>query len=90
MSIISLVSPVASVVRPMIGFGLVATLLMVFKPLLSGLLRAALMLMTPRVNVQGEARQRVRSINALNLMARDLDSTQPNMANELRQLANRN
>ena len=90
MSTVALISPVASIVRPLIGLGLLATFAMLFKPLLVGLLRAGIMLIKPRVQVVEETeRQRVRGILQLTRMARDLDATQPGLAQELRHLAAR-
>jgi hypothetical protein len=88
MSVINLVSPVASIVRPMIGFGIVATLILIFKPLLVGLLRAALLVLNPRASSAKKIEtQRVKGVMMLNSLARDLDRTQPNLAAELRYMA---
>lgn len=81
---------VVSFVRPLLGLSLLAALLVVFKPLLVGLLRAGLLLLKPRQTLeQRSARSALRSILMLNSMARDLDGVQPNLANELRSLASR-
>lgn len=88
MSVISFVSPVASIVRPMIGFGIIATLIVIFKPLLVGMLRAALLVLNPRAQSAKKAKnERVKGIMMLNSLARDLDRTQPNLAAELRYMA---
>ncbi|RJF97248.1 hypothetical protein [Noviherbaspirillum saxi] len=77
-------------VRPFLGLGVVAAVLLAFKPLLIGLLRAALLLVKPRQTLEQRAERRtLQSILLLNRMARDLDGAQPNLANELRALASR-
>ena len=79
-----------SFVRPMLGLSLVAALLVAFKPLLIGLLRAGLLILKPRQTLeQRSARSVLRSILMLNSMARDLDGVQPNLANALRARASR-
>lgn len=79
-----------SLVRPMLGLGLLAAVLLAFKPLLVGLLRAGLLILKPRQTLeQRSARSVLRSILMLNGMARDLEGVQPNLANELRALASR-
>ena len=88
MSVINYVSPVASIVRPMIGFGIIATLLLIFKPLLVGMLRAAMLVLNPRAKSAKKAKsERIKGIMMLNSLARDLDRTQPNLAAELRYMA---
>jgi hypothetical protein len=76
--------------RPLVGYGLLAGVLWLFKPLLSGLVRATVILFKPRQSyaVRNE-RRTIRSIVALNRMARELDTQQPNLAAELRLLAAR-
>jgi hypothetical protein len=76
--------------RPLLGFGILAAFLWLFKPLLRGLARAALILVRPRASLaQRTERRNLRSIVALNRMARELDTQQPNLAAELRLLAAR-
>ncbi len=87
MSVLSLISPVASIVRPMIGLGLLTTSIIIFKPLLTGILRALMLLITPKVKLAEVKIKNITGISLLNKMARDLESSQPNMAAELRQLA---
>lgn len=78
------------IVRPMLGLSLLAAVLVAFRPLLTGLLRAGLLVLRPRKTLeQRSARSILRSILLLNSMARDLDNVQPNLANELRALAAR-
>jgi hypothetical protein len=76
--------------RPLIGMSLFATLLLLFKPLLKGLLQAGLMLLSPRKSLdERRVVQKVRSARLLNSIARDYEASQPNLAAELRQLASR-
>ena len=80
----------ATFARPLLGIGLLITLLMIFKPLLVGLLRAALLVLQPRLSFEQRSERRtLRSILMLNRMANDFDHVQPNLAAEMRQLANR-
>ena len=81
---------VAPVARPLLGLSAFVAVLMFFKPLLTGLLRAALLVVKPRQAPQERVVQRKLSdVLMLNRMARDLDATQPNLAAELRILAGR-
>src|SRR3954468_2939808 len=76
------------VAGPLVGLTILAALLMLFKPLIVGVLHAALLVIKPRKSLQErKARSDVRAMRALNRMARDLDSPQPNLAAELRTLA---
>lgn len=79
-----------SVARPLLGLGALALLLVMFKPLLLGLLRAAVLMVKPRRSLE-ERRERhlMESIMMLNRMARDLDGSQPGLASELRSIAAR-
>lgn len=80
----------ASVARPLLGLSLLITLGMIFKPLLIGILRAALLVLQPRVSHEVRASRRsLRGVLMLNRMARDLDGSQPNLAAEMRMLASR-
>lgn len=86
----AIVGSVAPIARPLLGLSAVVAVLMIFKPLLLGLLRAALLVVKPRQTVEQQAAQRKLSdVLMLNSMARDLDATQPNLAAELRVLAGR-
>ena len=76
--------------RPLFGFGIIAALLWLFKPLLRGLARAVVILFQPRQSLlQRTAKRNLDSVRMLNRMARDLDVQQPNVAAELRLLAAR-
>ncbi|OGB20561.1 MAG: hypothetical protein A3I66_05790 [Burkholderiales bacterium RIFCSPLOWO2_02_FULL_57_36] len=80
----------ASAARPLIGLGIFAALLVVFKPLVAGMLHAAMLVITPRKPLEErKAREKFQGILMLNRMARQYDSTQPNLAAELRSLAAR-
>ena len=81
---------VLNAVRPLLGLGLAATLIVVFKPLITGVLRAVLLLLSPRPSRERRMGQdRVRGALMLNRMAREFDASQPGQAAELRQLASR-
>jgi hypothetical protein len=100
MSILSIAFPVEAAVsvagvaigaaRPLLGVSLFATLLLLFKPLLKGLVQAGLLLLSPRKSLE-ERRlvQKIRSAKLLNRIASDYEMSQPNLAAELRQLASR-
>ncbi|RZI44401.1 hypothetical protein EGT07_02985 [Herbaspirillum sp. HC18] len=87
----AIIAHALSLSRPLLGLGVLAALMVVFKPLLVGLLRAALLVVKPRKSLEERsARSMMQSVMMLNRMARDLDRTQPSLANELRCLAARN
>lgn len=100
MSILSIAFPVEAAVsvagvaigaaRPLLGVSLFATLLLLFKPLIKGMLQAGLLLLSPRKSLE-ERRliQKIRSARLINRIAADYDVSQPNLAAELRQLASR-
>jgi hypothetical protein len=86
----TLIGVAASAARPVIGLGIFATLLVLFKPLLTGLLQAALLVISPRKSLkERKARNSVKGAMMLNRMARDLDSSEPSLAAELRSIASR-
>jgi hypothetical protein len=97
MSVLSLAFPAEAVaanalavVRPLLGLGVLAAVMVVFKPLLVGLLRAALLVVRPRKSLEERSqRSMLQSVLMLNHMARDLDRVQPSLANELRAIASR-
>ena len=81
---------VSALLPTLVGLGLLLVLLMVFKPLLVGLLRAALLVLQPRLSLEERgARRTLRGALLLNRMARDLDCSQPGLAAEMRVLAGR-
>ncbi|MFT5588539.1 MAG: hypothetical protein ACI9ZF_000704 [Bradyrhizobium sp.] len=76
--------------RPLLGLGILVTFVLIFKPLLLGLLRASFLALKPRQSLeQRSIRSHLRSMLILNRMARDLEISQPNMASELRAVASR-
>lgn len=76
--------------RPLLGFGIIATVLIVFKPLIAGFLHAALLLLHPKLTREEKAAKRnLRNILTIRSMANDLDRSSPSMAAELRALAAR-
>lgn len=76
--------------RPLLGLGVAAALIYMFKPLLVGLLRAGLLVIKPRKSLEERnARRRLKGILMIHRLARDVDDTQPNLAAELRWLAAR-
>jgi hypothetical protein len=97
MSILAITTPaqafasaLATVARPALGLGAVASVFMLFKPLTVGLYRAVVIAIRPRPSrEQRENRRTLRSVLMLNRMANDLDASQPNQAAELRMLAAR-
>lgn len=93
---VPMMQTIVSAVRPMlglgllIGLGLVATLLTVFRPLLLGVVRAALILFKPRLSLEERrSRRLIRGVLMLNRLANEYDASQPNLAGELRNLASR-
>jgi len=76
--------------RPLLGVSLCATLLLLFKPLLKGLLQAGLLLLSPRKSLDERRMvQKLRGAKLLYRIAGDYEASQPNLAAELRQLASR-
>jgi hypothetical protein len=79
-----------SVARPLLGLSALAAVLVMFKPLLVGLLRAALLVLKPRRSLEERATRRtLESAMMLNRMARELETSQPSLAAELRFMASR-
>lgn len=77
-----------TVARPLFGLGVLAALLFVFKPLLVGALRAALLVIKPRATLEERSsRYTMQSVLMLNRMASELETTQPSLASELRAIA---
>ena len=76
--------------RSIVSMGAVLSLLIVFKPLLSGLLRAARLTLFPtRTREQKSARRTLRTMLTIQHLASDLDESSPAMAAELRALSGR-
>jgi hypothetical protein len=83
-----LLSTAIAAVRPLLGLGATAALAMYFKPLLSGILRAALLLIKPRKSFeQRVAQNQIIGRKLARRMANDQAGSQPNLAAELRGLA---
>jgi hypothetical protein len=80
-----------NIARPLLGPGILAALLMVFKPLLVGMLRAALLVIRPRKSLQERSSRRMlESVLLMHRMARDVEGSHPSLAAELRSIASRN
>lgn len=80
----------ASYARPLLGFSALMTLLLIFKPLVLGLLRAAWLTIKPRQSLeQRNSRRKLLGVLMLNRMAKEYEYSQPNLASELRLLAGR-
>jgi hypothetical protein len=78
------------VARPALGFGAVAAFFVIFKPLIAGFLRAALLIISPRRSLANrQAQQTQNGVLFLNRLARQYDDVQPSLAAELRSLASR-
>ena len=86
----SLIGTSLAFVRPLLGLGVLVTLFMIFKPLVMGILRAAMLLVVPRKTLEQRVLQhRFNGVKLLNRMASDYSRSQPNFAAELRNLAAR-
>lgn len=83
-------SAIIASARPLLGIGILATMLIVFKPLIIGMLRAALLLLQPKLSREEKtAKRNLRNILTIRRIANDLDNSSPSMAAELRALAAR-
>jgi hypothetical protein len=81
----SVVGVAATAARPLLGLGIFATLLVVFRPLLSGILRAGVLLLSPRKSLdERRAQARMKDVIAINRLARNLENQHPSLAAELR------
>src|SRR3569623_755271 len=86
----AVVSAAAGAARPLIGIGVFATVLMLFKPLLSGMARTALLLVAPRKSLEQRVSEaRLKSAFKLQKLARDYEASEPGLAAELRAIAAR-
>ncbi|NEX63552.1 hypothetical protein [Noviherbaspirillum galbum] len=80
----------AGIMRPLLGFGMLAAFMMLFRPLLTGLLRAGLLVIQPRATRKERSfRSITEGVLALNRMARDVEAAHPSLASELRAIAAR-
>jgi len=76
--------------RSLLGMGFLVAMLVVFKPLLTGVLRAAKLFVFPnKTREQKSALRNLRNMLTVRRIANDLDRSSPNMAAELRALAAR-
>ena len=84
------ISALVAAARPLIGLSILTTMLLVFKPLITGMLRALKLAVFPnKTREEKSAMRNLRSMLAVRNIANELDSTSPNMAAELRALAAR-
>src|SRR5450830_1419298 len=84
----SVIAATIAMTRPLLGLGVLVTLLMLFKPLVTGIVRATVVLFVPRKSLDQRVRQqRFNGVKMLNRMANDYSRSQPNFAAELRNLA---
>lgn len=78
----------AGAARPLIGLGIFAALLVLFRPLLAGLMRAALLLLSPRRSLEERrARAHMRDVIEVSRLARALENQHPSLAAELRAMS---
>jgi Zn-dependent protease with chaperone function len=76
--------------RPLFGLGFLATMLMMFKPMVVGVFQAIRLMFSPRLTLEERNNRRIlQGVLMLNRMARDIEHFEPNQAAELRQLAGR-
>lgn len=76
--------------RPLLGWGALAGVMLLFKPLLIGLLQAALLVIQPRRSLsQRSARERLRDALLLARLVNHFETSHPSQAAELRLLAAR-
>ena len=76
------------VARPLFGLGAMMTVLLAFKPMLAGFLRAIKLTFVPRLSrEERKGRLAMQASLLLNRMAREVEPNQPNFAAELRYLA---
>lgn len=76
--------------RSLLTVGILFAIALFFKPMIVGVAQAIVLLVKPRVSyaVRRDI-HRIRGIKLLNRMARDMESSQPNVAAELRSFAAR-
>ncbi len=84
------VSAVVMNARPLLGLGILATMLYVFKPLLAGMLRAAVLAIVPnKTREEKSALRTLRTVLTLRRMANQAAEFSPGMAAELNAMAAR-
>jgi len=80
----------ASIARPVLRFSALAAVLMIFKPMLIGILRAVALVVKPRRPVEERTGERsLRDAMALNHLAQEYEMNHPGLAAELRSIAAR-
>ncbi len=84
---VEMVFPIAKI---LLGLGVAAMFLVVFRPLVLGILRAVVLFVKPRKTLdQCILQHRFNGMSAINRMANEYSHSQPNFAAELRNLATR-
>lgn len=91
MSFLNIAAPtinLATVARPLVELGFLGTFVLVFEPLLKGLLQAGLLLLKPRKSLdERKASANFDTMMTINRMASDIESSDPSLAAELRAMA---
>ena len=78
------------VLRPLFSLSVLVAVTILFKPLIVGVVRAAVVMVKPHESVAiRRINSHLRSVRMLNRMAREMDTSQPNVAAELRSFAAR-
>jgi hypothetical protein len=79
-----------SLARPVFGLGALAGMMVLFRPLLVGILRAGLLSLLPRKSHEERSlRRNMKAALRIYRIARDLESSHPSLASELRSIAAR-
>ena len=93
---VPIIQTAIATIRPLLGMGLffvlglLAAMLTVFRPLMLGIARAALLVVKPRLSLEERRTRRTfHGVLMLNRLANEYDASQPNLASELRNLASR-
>jgi hypothetical protein len=90
MSTFSLFHHLPSLPQLFLGSGAIVALWLVFKPMLNGLLQAAMLVVNPRLSKEERiSRRHQRDANTIHRVASAYEALQPNLAAELRALASR-
>jgi hypothetical protein len=76
--------------RPLLCLVILMMLLTIFRPMVVGVFQAIRLVFSPRLTLEERNGRRIlQGVLTLNRMARDLESSEPSQAAELRQLASR-
>lgn len=82
---------VLSAARPLLGLGILAAVLVIFKPLLIGVMRAVLLVIKPRKTLEERSSRRtLQGVLMMHRVANDVEASHPGLAAELRSIASRN